>query len=480
MVQLITTALIALAGGFIAAWLVQSGRARLALADSERRGLEALSAEAQRRITAEAAAARVPALEEAITERDLALFELKAALAALDARSTSERKAFDEKLAVVDNAQSKLTDAFKALSADALKSNNQSFLDLARATLERFHQGAQSDLEARQKAVDHLVQPLRESLQRVDVKLGEIEKARVSAYSELSAQMKGLVETHLPMLHSETANLVKALRQPTVRGRWGEIQLKRVVEMAGMLDYCDFIEQESRSTEDGRFRPDLIVRLPGGKQIVVDSKAPVDAYLRATEADDEQSQRLHLADHARQVRAHISALGRKAYFEQFDPTPEFVVLFLPGEMFFSAALQQDPALIEFGVNERVIPATPTTLIALLRAVAYGWRQEALAENAQEVADLGRQLYDRIAKLGEHWTHLGSRLGKAVDAYNDATASLETRVLVTARRFRDLKAGSEGVEIQMPAPIERVPRRLQAGEMVEAANESLDELQAVES
>jgi DNA recombination protein RmuC len=479
MAQLITVALVALMTGFVVAWLVQSARSRLALSDSEKGTVMALAEESQRRAAAEAIAARVPTMEAAVAERDLALFDLKAELAALEARSRSERTALEEKLTLIGDARSNLTDAFKALSADALKSNNQSFLDLARTALENFQQGAQCDLAARQKAVDQLVQPLRESLQKVDVKLGDIEKARVSAYSELSTQLKGLVETHLPMLHSETANLVKALRQPTVRGRWGELQLKRVVEMAGMLDHCDFVEQDSRTTEDGRFRPDMIVRLPGGKRIVVDSKAPVDAYLRAAESENEQAQPLHLADHARQVRAHMSMLGRKAYFEQFEPTPEFVVLFLPGEMFFSAALQQDPELIEFGVNERVIPATPTTLIALLRAVAYGWRQESLAKNAQEVANLGRHLYERVSTLGEHWINLGNRLGKAVETYNDATASLETRVLVTARKFRDLKAGPEGTEVEVPAPIERVPRKVQAAELLEAANENLGDVQRVQ-
>jgi DNA recombination protein RmuC len=469
MIQLVTTAFSTLLVGFMAAWLLQGARMRLRLAEQENRAVSAISAESQRRAAAETHAARLPAMETAIADRDAALFDLKAALAAQEARSEAERRFLDEKLASIEDARSKLSDAFKVLSADALKSNNLAFLDLARTALESFQQGAKGDLEARQRSVDQLVQPLRESLQRVDVKLGEMETARVSAYSELSTQLRSLVEIHLPQLHSETASLVKALRQPTVRGRWGEIQLKRVVEMAGMLDHCDFIEQETRATEDGRVRPDLIVRLPGGKQIVVDSKAPVDAYLRAAEAADEESQRRHLADHARQVRAHISALGRKAYVEQFDPTPDFVVLFLPGEMLFSAALQQDPALIEFGVSERVIPATPTTLIALLRTVAYGWRQEALAKNAQEVADLGKELYGRISKLWEHWVSLGDRLGKAVDAYNCATSTLETRVLVSARRFRELKAAGEGVEIEMPAQIERVPRQVQGLELL-AAND----------
>jgi DNA recombination protein RmuC len=443
-------ALAALAAGGVVGWLWQSARS-----------LETLRAESASRAGAEARAARLPGLEAALAERNDALARHQAKLAELETRIAGERKASEEKLAILDRAQASLSDAFKALSSDALKNNNQSFIELAKATLEKFQEGAKGDLEARQKAVDELVRPLRESLAQVDGKLGEIEKARLSAYSALNEQMKGLVETHLPLLRSETSNLVKALRQPSVRGRWGEIQLKRVCEMAGMIDHCDFLEQESRTTEDGRLRPDLVVRLPGGKSIVVDAKAPVTAYLNAVEAGEEAAQQALLADHARQVRDHMVALGRKNYWEQFDPTPEFVVLFLPGEMFFSAALQQDPALIEFGVNERVIPATPTTLIALLRAVAYGWRQEALAKNAQEVADLGRQLYERIAVLAGHWSDVGSRLDKAVEAYNKSVATLESRVLVSARRLRDLKAAPEDMEIEIIEPVERTARAVQA-------------------
>ena len=375
----------------------------------------------------------------------------------LEERLSQQEQRMQEKLTV-------LSETFKALSADALQHNNQSFLDLAKTTLEKFQEGAKSDLEARQKAVHELVRPLKESLEKVDGKLGEMEKARVTAYSALNEQLKGLVETHLPMLHNETANLVKALRQPTVRGRWGEIQLKRVVEMAGMLEYCDFIQQESSTGEDGRLRPDMIVRLPGGKQIVVDAKAPISAYLEAIETTDETLQQARLADHARQVRNHITMLGRKAYWEYFDPTPEFVVLFLPGEMFFSAALQQDPSLIEFGVNEKVIPATPTTLIALLRAVSYGWRQEALAQNAQAISDLGKELYDRLATLADHWTNVGKGLDRAMDAYNKATGTLESRVLVSARKFRDLEAAPAGEEITAPEPLDHAPRVLQAPEL----------------
>jgi DNA recombination protein RmuC len=426
---------------------------------------ESLRTESSLRAAAEQKATRIPQLETRLVEQDRFATLSAAKVAELETRMIEERKASQDKLALLDDAQRKLSDAFKVLSSEALKSNNQSFLELAKTTLEKFQEGARNDLDNRQKAVDELVKPIRESLQKVDGKIGEIEKVRLSAYAELSTQVKGLIETHLPMLRNETANLVKALRQPAARGRWGEIQLRRVVEMAGMVNYCDFLEQESRSTEDGKLRPDLIVKLPGGKQIVVDAKAAVNAYLDATEAKDEETQRLQLANHARQVRDHMVSLGRKGYWEQFDPTPELVVMFLPGEMFFSAALQQDPGLIEFGVNEKVIPATPTTLIALLRAVAYGWRQEALAKNAQEVADLGRQLYERIAKLGEHWSTVGDRLGKAVDAYNNATATLESRVLVSARRLKDLEAGSENIDIPPLDPVERTTRAIQAPEIL---------------
>ncbi len=385
--------------------------------------------------------------------------------ARLEERLVQQEKQAQEKLVLLQEAEARLSQAFKALSSEALKSNNQSFMEYAKLTLEKYQQGAREDLTARQKAIEQLTQPIRERLEKFDGKLDELEKTRHGAYSALTEQLKGLVETQIPQLRNETASLVKALRQPTVRGRWGEIQLKRVVEMAGMLDHCDFQEQVSGATEDGgRLRPDLIVRLPGGKQIVVDSKAPLEAYLRAMEAEDDETRRTCLADHARQVRDHIKALGRKGYWDNFDPTPEFVVLFLPGEMFFSAALQSDPELIEFGVNERVIPATPTTLIALLRAVAYGWRQEALADNAQHVAELGRDLYERIRTLADHWRKVGQRLDQAVGAYNESVGTLERRVLPSARGFEKLQVTKSGTEISPLSTLERSSRSLNAPEL----------------
>ncbi len=429
--------------GIVLAWLALRSRtaglnARLSLTDKELAGAKAH-------------------LERLLKEQA----ELIASRARLESSLESERRTSNEKIELLTSAGERaaedLQNAFKALAADALKSNNASFLQIAQESLKRFQSEAKGDLEARQKAVADLVTPVRESLQKVDAQIQQMEVARGEAYGDLKAQVQSLITTQKE-LQSETGNLVRALRTPNVRGRWGEIQLRRVVEIAGMLPYCDFAEQETITTDSGRFRPDLVVKLPGGKQVVVDAKTPLQAFLEAFETTDEETRRTCLANHARQVRDHINTLAGKNYWAQFETTPEFVVMFLPGETFFSAALEQDTGLIEHGVLNRVIPASPTTLIALLKAINYGWNQEKLARNAQQISNLGKELHDRLRKLAGHITAVGANLDRAVEAYNQAVGSLENRVLVSARKFSELGA-SVAEDIPELEPIETTARAL---------------------
>lgn len=370
-----------------------------------------------------------------------------------------------DRLKTYQDAQTTLRETFQALSAEALQSNNRTFLDLAETRLHDARREATTDIDTRKKAIEDLLAPLARTIDQVERELRQAERHRLESSAQLLERI-GSLDAAGQSLRHETARLVDALKRPGVRGRWGELQLKRVVELAGMVERCDFDQQQTvqSADDDRRLRPDVVVRLPGGKHVVIDAKVPLDAYLKALDAPDDSARTALLADHARQVRTHLTQLASKNYAAHVSPSPDFVVMFLPGEMFFSAALEQDPSLIEFGVDLHVIPASPTTLIALLRAVAYGWQQEAMEENAKAIADLGRQLYEAVRVMGTHFETLGGRLKSTLDAYNQAVGSLEGNVLIRARKLKELQAANSLDEIKPLEPIDRVPRLLQAREL----------------
>jgi len=385
------------------------------------------------------------------------ILELRETQARLTQELETERSGSAEKLGLLKDAETQLREAFKTLSADALRENNQFFIELAKAQMGDLRAGAVDDLDQRTKAIHELVAPIRDSLQKVDSQIQEVERTRAQAYGALNNQLQVVAETQR-QLYGETSNLVRALRAPSVRGRWGEIQLRRVVELAGMAEHCDFTEQPVVDSPDGRVRPDLVVHLPTQKQVIVDAKVPLEAYLKALEAPDDGLRSTLLEEHARQVRDHMVKLAAKSYWSQFEHTPDHVVMFIPGEVFFFAALQHDPELIEYGVSRNVFVAGPATLISLLRTVAYGWRQERIAENAEAISRNGRELYERVTTLAEHFRKLGASLDRSVEAYNQAVGSLETRVLVGARRFKELGA-TNGPDLEPLDGIERSARKL---------------------
>jgi DNA recombination protein RmuC len=454
LISVLLIAVVALAIGTVVGWLLSAGRERTR-GEARLREIEGTARAGQ--ATAEELRRSLGVAEDRAQTLARELSEARRAQAIAETQNTELRRSLDEQKALLDSAEEKLTDTFRALAAQALAANNQGFLTLAAEKLGAARKESDDSLAARQTAIDGMLKPVKESLDRVDNKIQEIERERGQAYGRLTELVGSLRESQTK-LSSETGNLVRALRAPAVRGRWGEIQLKRVVELAGMIEHCDFVQQETLAGDDGRLRPDMIVKLPGGREVVVDAKVPLEAYLAALEAESEEVRGEQLLRHAAQIHAHILKLSAKGYWAELPCTPEFVVMFLPNEAMYSAALQVQPTLIEEGVAKKVLIATPTTLIALLLTAHYGWHQERLAENAQAISEQGRELHSRLASMFDHWSKVGAALGKATDSYNQAVGSFERKVRPAVRKLEDMGAGSEKSVVVLE-PIEARPRVL---------------------
>jgi DNA recombination protein RmuC len=442
----------------IVGWMLGAGRER---ARGDARLREAAIGASAATARADAVAAQLRQAGERAEALEIALRQAETQRAVEAERAETLTRSLNEQR----DAEARLGDTFKALAADVLRANQEGFLTLANQRLGAAREQASLEAEARraaqQQALEGMVAPVRASLEKVDEQIRAMERERGTAYGELRQQLKAVTDTQLK-LHDATGSLVSALKAPAVRGRWGEMQLRRVVELAGMLEHCDFDEQTTLAGVDGRLRPDMIVHLPGGRRIVVDAKAPLGAYLEAREAPDEETRTAKYRQHASQVRAHMTKLGAKSYWEALDAAPDLVVMFLPGEPLYSVALEQMPELMEEGQAQRVLVATPMTLIALLRTASFGWREERLAENAQRISDEGRRLHERIATVMEHFADLGNALNQSVKHFNKSLRSFEQRVVVSARRLDELDARGKK-EI---APLQEIDARAVGPQLLE--------------
>lgn len=386
--------------------------------------------------------------ENQYAEISVKYIEVEKNRAVLAASIEQEKKSLEEKIKLLENTEARLTDTFKAISSDALSKNNQNFLHLAQSTFEQLQEKSKADLAVNTKSISELTTPIKDALSGVDTKLQELEKSRVGAYEALKQQVQDLIVTQ-NSLKTETGNLVSALRSPNSRGYWGEMQLRRVVELSGMVEHCDFQEQFSETKDDKIYRPDMVINFPDNKYVIVDAKVPLSAYLQNIKSETEDQKKILLAEHVAQIRKQIEALAQKKYWAHFQSSPEFAIMFLPADVLYSIAIDFDPGLMEFAMNRKVLITTPTTLLATLHAISWGWKQSKIAANAKEIAELGRELYKRLTQLSSHLSDLGKSVKKVGDDYNSVIGNLERRVLVTARKFSELKSGDKEMEELKP-------------------------------